>query len=651
MGRSTAASRKTPATPLPATFAPELATLARQAPTSPDEWIFEVKFDGYRMLARVDQGVQLISRNGKDWTAKLEPLRAELERMALPRGWYDGEIVVHDSKGRPDFSLLQNAFDHKRANSIDYYLFDAPYLDGEDLREMPLTRRRQLLHNVLLGRASDKVRFSAALDAPPEDMIVAACQMGLEGLIGKRKDSVYVSRRSPEWIKLKCGQRQEFVVGGYTDPAGARNGFGALLLGTYDPQGRLVYAGSVGTGFDEKALRSIYKRLVPLGTDQRPFAPHKELRKPSHWVTPQLVAEVSFAEWTHTGSIRHASFRGLRTDKPAAAIVREQAAEAPEAGTGPFRKHRWGNSSSAPPKASTKPVSTVKVTNGDRIVDATSGATKQAVVDYYAAVADLMLPHLAGRPTSLVRAPAGIGGELFFQKHAESAKLAGMQRFPADIHPGHPPMLEIATADGLLATAQWNVVEYHTQNALGTLYERPDRLIFDLDPGEGIVWQQLQEAATLVRAALEHLGLSCFLKTSGGKGLHIDVPIQPVYGWDAVKALSKTIVVHIAKVLPERFSPKSGPANRKQKIFIDYLRNGKGATTACAWSARARPGLGISVPVAWEELQTLRGGDHWTIGNFTGRLAIGNSPWDGYRAAATKLDETFEMLEVRRPRR
>ena len=295
------------------------------------------------MLARVDEDVQLISRNGKDWTAKLEPLRAELERMALPRGWYDGEIVVHDSKGRPDFGLLQNAFDHKRANNIDYYLFDAPYLDGEDLREQPLTRRRQLLHDVLLARASDKVRFSAAFDAPPQEMIVAACQMGLEGLIGKRKDSVYVSRRSPEWIKLKCGQRQEFVVGGYTDPAGARTGFGALLLGTYDPQGRLVYAGSVGTGFDEKALRAIYKRLVPLGTDERPFAPHKELSKSAHWVKPQLVAEVSFAEWTHTGSIRHASFRGLRTDKPAAGIVREQAAEAPEAGAGSFRKHHWVN--------------------------------------------------------------------------------------------------------------------------------------------------------------------------------------------------------------------------------------------------------------------------------------------------------------------
>lgn len=261
-----------------------------------------------------------------------------------------------------------------------------------------------------------------------------------------------------------------------------------------------------------------------------------------------------------------------------------------------------------------------------------------------------MLPHLAGRPTSLVRAPAGIGGELYFQKHAESAKLAGVQRFPVDIHPGHPPMLAIATADGLLATAQWNVVEYHTQNALGTHYERPDRMIFDLDPGEGIVWQQVQEAATLVRAVMDHLGLSCFLKTSGGKGLHIDVPIQPVYGWDAVKALSKAIVVHMAKVLPDRFSPKSGPANRKQKIFIDFLRNGKGAPTACAWSARARPGLGISVPVAWEELQTLRGGDHWTIGNCDGRLKTGNAPWDGYRAAASKLDETFEMLELRRPR-
>jgi bifunctional non-homologous end joining protein LigD len=283
------------------------------------------------------------------------------------------------------------------------------------------------------------------------------------------------------------------------------------------------------------------------------------------------------------------------------------------------------------------------------VVDAQTGTTKEELVGYYASVSQLMLVHLAGRPVSLVRAPAGIGGELFFQKHAETAKLAGLRRFPVEIHPRHPPMLEVATAQALLSTAQWNVIEYHTQNALGVHYTTPDRMIFDLDPGEGVGWGEIQEAAQLVRAMLEHLGLTPFLKTSGGKGLHLDVPIEPMYGWDLVKDLSKAIVVHMAAILPARFSAKSGAANRKKRIFIDYLRNGKGATTACAWSARARPGLGISVPVNWDELQGLKGGDHWTVASVDERLITGNSPWNDYTAAAANINEALEMLEM--PRR
>lgn len=637
---------------VPDTCLPALATLASTPPADPDQWEFEIKFDGYRMLARVADDIRLISRNGNDWTDKLEPLRAELARIALPPGWYDGEIVVHDSQGMPDFGLLQNSFDHKRTQQILYFLFDLPHLAGQDLRERPLTERRQLLRELLQLRAadSDKVRFSETLDAPPREMVAAACQMGLEGIIGKRKDSTYASKRTPDWIKLKCGQRQEFVVGGFTDPSGARKGFGSLLLGTYDKKGRLVYAGSVGTGFDAKTLDVVYKKLLPLRTEDRPFAPHKELSKPGHWVRPELVVEVAFAEWTHTGSIRHATFRGMRTDKLPASIVREQAEKPSETAAGPFRKHHWGKTSTAGEKAPPTAPLQIAVTNGDRVIDASTGATKLDLVTYYASVSVLMLPHLVRRPTSLVRAPAGITGELFFQKHAETAKLRGVQRFPAEINPGHPPMLDVATEAGLLATAQWNVIEYHTQNADGGDYQRPNRMIFDLDPGEGVSWDQIKEAAVLVRAVLDHLGLYCFLKTSGGKGLHIDVPLRPQYGWDLVKGVSKAIVTHMAKTLPERFSAKSGPSNRRQKIFIDYLRNGRGATTACAWSARARAGLGVSVPITWEELTTVTGGDHWTIVNVGPRLAVGNTPWDGYRAAAAGLDETLDMLGIKRPR-
>lgn len=635
---------------LPPTFSPELATLVTGPPQDLADWEFEIKFDGYRMLARIDDDVKLVSRNGNDWTGKLEPLRAELKRLRLPQAWLDGEVVALDSQGRPDFGLLQNSFDYKRTQDLVYFVFDAPYLAGHDLRDEPLVDRRARLRSLIGELKTEMIRFSESLDAPPDEMVAAACQMGLEGLIGKRKSSRYVSRRSPEWIKLKCGQRQEFVVGGYTDPGGSRKGFGSLLLGTYDDQGRLVYAGSVGTGFDDKTLRDIYKRLQPLRSDVRPFAPHKELSKPGHWVRPELIVEAAFAEWTHTGSIRHASFRGLRTDKSAGAVVREAPQRPSEESAGPFRKHHWGQGQAKEKPTVRSAPTTVTVSNGDRVVDPSTGATKLDLVTYYATVGTLMIPHLNGRPASLVRAPAGISGELFFQKHAETTKLAGIERFPADIQPGHPPMLDIATIEGLLATAQWNVIEFHTQNALGSQYEKPDRLILDLDPGEGIAWPQIQEAAELVRGMLEHLGLLGFLKTSGGKGLHVDVPIRPSYDWDTVKELSKAIVVHMAKILPDRFSAKSGPQNRKGRIFVDYLRNGRGATTACAWSARARPGLGISVPVAWSELPGLVGGDHWTIHNVSNRLATGNTPWDGYRAAAADINDSLEMLEIRRPK-
>lgn len=616
--------------PVPDSMAPELATLASAAPGDAENWIYEIKWDGYRMLARIaGSDVRLISRNGRDWTAKLQPLRTELTAMELPDGWYDGEIIVRDENGRSDFGRLQNSFDCGKTDQIDYCLFDVPFLNGRDLRQEPLEVRRDALQQLLASRQSDKVAFSSALDAPPQDMLHAACQMGLEGLIGKRRGSAYVSRRSADWIKLKCGKRQEFVIGGYTDPGGSRVGFGALLLGTHDSAGRLQYAGSVGTGFDTKALRDIYKRMQQLGADTSPFAPSKELPKGAHWLRPELVAEVAFAEWTHAGSVRHATFRGLRADKPAVAIRREVA---------------------TPPPRAPGPPAPIKVTNATRIIDTSTGITKGQLVDYYANVGPLMAEHLRDRPVSLVRAPQGVGGELFFQKHADGVKLAGVRRFPASIHPGHPPMLEVSSMEAVLTTAQWNVIEYHTQNAVGIDYMHPDRVIFDLDPGDGVTWDEIGEAALMVRAVLEHLGLRPFLKTSGGKGLHLVVPIHPAYTWDQVKQFSKAVVVHIAATLPDRFSAKSGAGNRKRKIFIDYLRNGRGATTACAWSARARPGMGVSVPVSWDELQSLTGGDHWNVFTALARLDTGNSPWDAYADGGESLNEAFDTLELT-PRR
>ncbi len=611
---------------LPSELEPELATLVDAPPATPQDWLFEVKYDGYRLLARIEGGdITLHTRNRNDWTHKLEPLRAALAKAKLPDGWYDGEIVVHNAEGRPDFGLLQQAFDGKRTRDIVYFLFDAPFLDGQDLRGLPLEERRARLEAALAGIKGDTLRLSAELGATPDQVLAAACQMGLEGVIGKRRDSVYTGRRSRDWIKLKCAQRQEFVIGGYTDPQGSRTGIGSLLLGVYGKDGELHYAGNVGTGFNDKTLRDLAEKLNRLKTDERPFAASKAIARKAHWVKPQLVAEVSFGEWTRGGSVRHAVFQGLRKDKKAAEISREVAAHVEE------------------PVQSKLPAS-LKVSNPDRLVDPASGLKKIDVVRYYALVADLMLEHTRGRPIALLRAPDGIGSQLFFQKHADVSKLRGLKEFPRELDPDHPPMLEVATTAALLSAAQFNVIEFHTQNAFGRTYEKPNRILFDLDPGSGVEWAQMQEAAQLVHAFLDELGLPCFLKTSGGKGLHIVVPIKPYYDWDTVKGFSKMVVEHMAATLPERFAYKSGPKNRVGKIFIDYLRNGRGATTVSAWSARARAGLGISVPVAWDELASLRGGDHWTVATAHTRLDVGNAPWADYAKSAVGLAPAMKAI-------
>ncbi|MBA5690517.1 DNA ligase D [Rugamonas apoptosis] len=628
---------------LPDTLAPQLATLVEQPPATSDDWTFETKFDGYRLLTRVDgRDVRLTTRSGADWTAKLGPLHAALCDMGLPSGWYDGEIVVPDAQGRPDFGLLQQAFDGKHTADIIYYLFDLPYCGGYDLRHSPLEHRRALLEHILDTCAkSSRVRFSPTLEGAPRQAVDAACRLGLEGIIGKRRDAPYVSRRNRDWIKLKCGQRQEFVVGGYTDPQGSRSGFGALLLGVYDEHGHLHYAGNVGTGFDTAELKTLSARMRKLAADDCPFESEVRIAGRPHWLRPELVAEVSFGEWTREGSLRHAVFHGLREDKAARAIRREDVRRLTPA--------RASSSASArmappdPPAVASKLPARLHVTHPERVVDRQSGTTKLALVRYYAQVAALMLSHLRERPVALLRAPDGVEGELFFQKHA-GGRLPGVRQLDQALDPDHPPMLTIAGTAGLLSVAQWNVVEIHTQNALARAYERPNRLVFDLDPGEGVAWAQVREAALLVRGMLDELELPAFLKTSGGKGLHLVVPLRAHYGWDAVKGFSQAVVAHMARLIPERFADKSGPRNRVGRIYIDYLRNGRGATTVCAWSARARPGLGISVPLAWEELGHISGGDHWTVQTVESRLDVGNTPWKDYARSARSLTGPMRRL-------
>ncbi len=634
---------------LPATLQPELATLVDSPPTDPANWIYEIKFDGYRMLTRAEGGqVRLVTRNGNDWTRKLPELVRSLEGMELPDGWYDGEIIMPGERVPADFQALQGAFDSARTADIVYYLFDLPYCAGHDLRDVPLEQRREVLRRIVERKPADKVRFSAVFDAPPLDIVASACRLGLEGVVAKRRDSAYVTRRSSDWIKLKCGQRQEFVIGGYTDPKGSRTGVGSLLLGVHDDAGRLRYAGNVGTGFNERSLREIRERLDALATDKPAFAPDPELPRNAHWVRPELVAEVAFGEWTRTGRIRHSVFHGLRADKKAAAIVREQPQHDPlpdqpaaAAGSKPKAK-------AAAPVAAPELPSTLRVSNPDRVIDAQSGTTKIALVRYYALVGPLMMEHLKGRPVALVRAPAGVGGELFFQKHAERYNMPGVEQLDPALSPDHKPMLEIARAEGLLSAAQMNVIEFHTWNGVKSAIGKPDRMTFDLDPGEGVSWKQVQQAAQLVRAFLTELKLPAFIKTSGGKGLHVVVPLKRQLDWDTVKDFSAAIVQHLARTIPDRFVAKSGPKNRVGRIFIDYLRNGFGATTACAWSARARPGLGISVPIGWDELDGLASGAQWTVATVPERLAQGNTPWQDYEASRVALGPAMKLLGFER---
>ncbi len=613
---------------LPLKLAPQLATLA-ESPPEHGEWVYELKFDGYRLMARLDNAsVHCFTRNGHDWTAKLPHLAKSLATLGMEGTWLDGEIVVHNAEGLPDFQLLQKAFEAPSRGdvkaAITYYVFDMPFFQGYDLRGIALTQRRALLENLLDQQKTGNIKFSAAFDAPSKDLMLSACKLGLEGLIGKRADSPYESRRSPNWIKLKCGKRQSFLICGYTDPKGARTGLGAVLLGHHDEGGVLQYAGNVGSGFSEKTLAELTQVLKNLSKSESPFTNKPSIAGKPHWVKPTLWADVSFAELTNTGRIRHGVFHGLTSDKKAQAMTPE-----------------------AHPKKPAPQVSlpaSLRLTHPERVIDTQSGLTKLDMVKHYALVAAVMLPHLKGRPVSLVRAPAGTTGELFFQKHAKPGEIPGVTLLPQALDPGHASLLEIKNLTGLLSAAQMNTLEFHTWNGVATSIAKPDRMIFDLDPGDKVSWPDMQEAALLVRTLLEALNLLSFIKTSGGKGLHVVVPLKKLHDWDTVKGFSQAVVQHLAKTIPQKFVAKSGPKNRVGKIFVDYLRNGFGATTVSAWSARARPGLGVSVPIAWDELQQLTSSAHWTIENITERITVGNSIWGGYAKSARSLKEAMKML-------
>jgi len=633
--------------PMPAKLEPQLATLAT-APPSRGEWSWEIKLDGYRLMTRIQNGKpQLITRGGHDWTEKMPKLAKAIGALGITNAWLDGEIVVLGETGLPDFNALQNAFDSSRTGNIVYFLFDLPYFEGYDLRKAPLASRRRLLKQFLDDKldahTSEQLRFSADFDANAASIMHSAARMGLEGAIAKRKDSIYESRRTDTWLKLKVKQRQEFVIAGYTDRSSGEAEIGSLLLGVHDDAGKLVYAGNVGAGWSADAAARLLKALKPLAIDKPPFA-SKAVPKRGRWTTrevgierwvePKLVAEVEFSDWTPDGHIRHAKYLALRADRAASDVARERsitpAASATAGGT----------------------VAGIKVSNPERVIDASTGITKLELVRYYESVAEWMLPHLQGRPCSLLRGPSGLEGQLFFQKHSDTLHLPEVKELDPALFPGHAALLEVPTATALVGAAQMNVIEFHTWNATVRRINQPDRLVFDLDPGDGVHWDRVQEAALLTHTMLLELGLDSWLKTSGGKGLHVVVPLTPKHDWDTTKDFAKAVVEHLARVIPDRFVAKSGSKNRVGKIFVDYLRNSHGATTAAAFSARARPGLGVSMPIAWDDLKTLKRSDQWTVRTAREHLSFQTTdPWADYWTKKQTLTAAMKTLGLKPPKR
>ncbi|OLU14748.1 DNA ligase D [Pseudomonas sp. PA1(2017)] len=612
---------------MPDSLSPELATLVESPPAG--DWLYEIKYDGYRIMARVKEGeVTLFSRNGHDWTARMAPQAKALEKLKLGDSWLDGEAVVLDEQGMPDFQALQNAFDDARSGDILYFLFDAPWLDGVDQRELPVEQRRKALQQKLPKRKGP-LRFSEAFEVDHQSVLGSACALGLEGVIGKRAGSPYRSSRSADWIKLKCRQRQEFVVVGFTKPQGSRSGFGALLLAVNEAKG-LRYAGRVGTGFNETLLANLHKRMKALARDDSPLhkQPGAAQRRGVQWIEPQLVVEVAFAGWTGEGLVRQGTFVGERSDKPAEQIVEEQVASAKDVEEGASVRKAPGRVSA---RKGREQISEVSVSHPERVIDEQSGTTKAQLARFYAEIADWLLPDVRNRPVSLLRAPAGVGGEQFFQKHAERLAIPNIRHLDADLDPGHDRLMAIDSLPALVGAVQMGAIELHTWNTAYASIERPDRLILDLDPDPALPWRAVLEATRLSLSVLDELGLETFVKTSGGAGMHLVVPLARHVDWDTLKAFGKAISQFMASELPDRFSARMGPKNRIGKVYLDYLRNGRGASTVAAYSVRARHGLPVSVPINREELGQLRDSKQWHIGNLQERLAkLKGDPWDGY---------------------
>ena len=613
---------------LPAFVAPQLATLVSEPPAG-DEWLHEMKFDGYRVLCRIERGtVRLLSRTGKDWTDRLAAVAQAASRLNVRAAMLDGEVAVVLPSGVTSFNALQNALAGGGSDELVYFVFDLLHLDGSDLRGSPLEARKEALHALVDG-AHSTVRYSDHVVGNGEAFLRQACRMALEGVVSKRRDAPYVSGRTRTWQKAKCIQEQEFVIGGFTDPEGSRQGLGALLLGVHDKDGALAYVGKVGTGFTGRAAVDLRRRLDALATRTSPFAGRPPRASRAHWVRPELVGEVEFTEWTPDGRLRHPSWKGLREDKPAGDVVRETAA-APRSRT-VYAAARAKNPRAPAKDTGGTEVAGVRITHPDRVLYAPQGITKLALARFYESIADWILPHLRSRPTSLVRCPEGLAGKCFYQKHVGTWAPAALRRVQIREKTKVGEYLVVDDLAGLIGLVQIGILEIHTWNSVVERLEHPDRLVFDLDPGDDVPWRDVVDAARLLRAYLQDQGLESFLKTTGGKGLHLVVPIASGPGWDDCLVFSRAVAERLAAESPRAFTANVAKRERRGRIYLDYLRNLRGATAVAAFSTRARPGAPVSTPLAWDELGPRIRSGHYTVANLSRRLAsLKSDPWAAY---------------------
>jgi bifunctional non-homologous end joining protein LigD len=642
---------------LPDFIPPMLATLRTHAPADAG-WLHEIKFDGYRLQARLENGeVKLLTRKGLDWTHRFSNIAEAVAGLDADTALIDGELVSQEDGGISNFGDLQADLSAGRLDRFIYYAFDLMHLDGRDLTALPLEARKAELET-LVPPSDDsraKVRFSEHFEDEGSLVLKQACRLDLEGIISKRRDGTYRSGRSDGWIKSKCKGRQELVVTGFADSTVNPRAVGALIAGYYQ-DGKLTYGGRVGTGYTQQTGRELWKRLKPLEIDKPPFEkmPTQERRRPVHWVKPTTVIEADFQTWTHEGLVRQASFKGVREDKSAKEVVRERNATVPKSGEADVstkqemadmakpaktkvkaaaKKPATKAASKPATKAATKPakgtteIAGVRFTHPDRVYWEDAEVTKQMLGEYYQSVWDWMAPHVLRRPLALVRCPSGAGTQCFFQKHVSMGlDDERLLRVP-DADSDDKDSIAIDNLEGLLALVQAGVLEIHAWGCRIEDIESCDRIVFDLDPGEGVAWPQMVAAAREIRERLDALGLESFVKLSGGKGLHVVLPIDGS-DWDTTKDFAHAMALAMEADSPKLYVSKMTKSLRKGKIFVDYLRNGRGATAIVAFSTRARPGAAVSVPVAWEEIGRIKSADQYNVENIAKRLkGLKTDPW------------------------